>query len=533
MRKAAKAEADLAARAELPDAGGDEEDEDRTHPALPDTGEDEDDIHGVTKEGVSDGAGEGTVATRSHDDEEDEPNEIRVERPVQAVKHTEFVQSYCTLSGLLVNTEYHVQVRAQDQNGEWGEWAERLFDTPPRPPRFPTLKKAAPGLHFTWEAPDVFTSYVYCVEQSVERTTAAKKATSTKMLAQGPEFTEWKIVEVVAIPQCKIRVGAAALNKVRCRVKCSKMDRQEPLWSEYGTVVALASNAPPEPVAHLQVSSLSRTAATLEWTKATQGESGGHQPYPTGTVEYHVMLSAGGQPGSVYASTRQTSHDLPDLQPSTTYSVQVRVETDTGISSRNLLLKFTTKPEGDTTVSRTTSGGAPLGQLDDSALKLPSLAQQPRSSSTSRRDQVEMRHSQGGGSPKRGGSPRRAAPSHVPRPPQKSAGAYGGGSAVARRPHPPSRKRAGTRSDDRGDFGTGKASAPQPRSGSLKKRGTSASRHSRGRQTSARSHRHTSPQRTQLPQVTTKRGAPQDPSNAAMEEYDVVAFDPSDDEHDV
>ncbi|CUG89777.1 Hypothetical protein, putative [Bodo saltans] len=441
-----------------------------------------------------------------------EPDELRIERDID-VKQVKYVQTSCTIDSLMLNTDYHVQVRALDDANEWGCWTELLFDTPPPPPTNVMVRKS--GAQFclvTWDAPDVTNRYQHIVEQAVMKETTTKRGRV--------DMSEWKVVDTVEEPQSRIR-AFGPMNKIRFRVKSCKLDRPTHIMSQYSDVVGMSTSNPPEPVGSLAVATLARNSATIEWSKpapapgeappSAGADRGQAQPAPT--IAYRVLLSIKEQPPVLLTTTKNLTYTLNDLEPNTAYKVQVQVEADSGISQRNVVLRFTTKAESDRTVSRAQAGQPPLGMIisrpgtqegansGQEAVRLPAIAvastQGPKRGTSPLGKGGRTRSTSGGKAktlspkpPLEGGTAARRAPRSSPKraaggvvspkrggsPPNRGAGAAGGSPNVA-----PTRP-------------------PVPR-----------------------------PKDQSLPPVRSRQGAPPQ-SKGPVEQFDFVEFQPSDDE---
>lgn len=231
-----------------------------------------------------------------------------------------YIQTYCAINTLTVNTEYLARIRAQDERREWGEWTELLFETRPLPPGRPTLKKASSNnVTFTWEAPDTIYRYQYCVEQAIVR------AENKRIKVVATEQLEWKIVETTTNETaCKIRTQVP-LNRLRFRVKCCKLDKPVALWSSCSNVAQFASAQPPDPVQGYKLQTISTTGATMEWMRP----SGGVTPQGAGTgggtastapkVLYRVFLSVKDAQAVLLGTTKNSNYTLSDLEPDTQY----------------------------------------------------------------------------------------------------------------------------------------------------------------------------------------------------------------------
>eukprot|EP00755_Sulcionema_specki_P039347 Sspe_Gene.24247::Locus_9579_Transcript_1_1_Confidence_1.000_Length_11937::g.24247::m.24247 len=274
--------------------------------------------------------------------EQAEESNFCVDREMEMNQY-KYIQTYCTIDNLKVNTEYIVRVRALDDYGEWGEYTELQFETPPLPPGRAVLKKAHSNfVAFDWEPPDPFNRYLYCVEQAISRSDrgVGGKTRDDRGGSSGDSHLDWKVVDTVNEPYAKIKT-TVPLAKCRFRVKCCKMDRPVHLWSRYSPIASFTTAVPPDSVTSLTVTSLSRTSATLEWKPPTGAtpQPGKGQAKPT----FKILLGErDGQP-HVVGTTKAYHYELTNLKPNTHYRVQVQVETDSGLSARNTILKFSTR----------------------------------------------------------------------------------------------------------------------------------------------------------------------------------------------
>jgi len=442
------------------------------------------------------GAAEGAEATGT-----DDADTCIIEREMDA-RH-KYIQTFCVADRLSVNTDYHVQIRALDDRNEWGEWSQTVFDTPPNNPGRPTLKKVGNSqVLFTWDPPDGKSRYMYCVEQAVvkDARTKGKSAAPVGNLDQ----LDWRVVDTVEEPQCRIK--APHLNKIRCRVKCCKIDREIHLWSKYSAIAAVSSALPPEPVPSLRVSTLSRTSATVEWGRSpsaqvevapAEGAASPGNTSPTSPsaskIHYRVLIADRDQQQMrTLNHTRNTSYEITDLLPNTAYRVSIQVEVEGGglSSQKNLILKFTTKADNDRSGNAVPKSMAGVVRADsataEDAEKLPALGRAGTHGS-SRADRVDV--------------------SYTPKPPEKERGDQA--PSTARRPQPT------------GKPGTAPAAKPQ-------KPGTAPpKKQPRPPPSTAKA---PPPAPEQLPPVSERPGPPpQGAPHTAVEQFDVVAFAPSED----
>jgi chitodextrinase len=479
-------------------------------------------------------------------------SEFLIEREMEM--KGKYVQSTCSIDNLHINTDYLVQVRAMDDQGYWGCWTELLFDTPPPPPANVTLKKSgAQYVLLAWEPADA-NRYQYCVEQAIAREAPVTATSATASARRRQEPLEWRVVDTVEDCSCRIRAFGPH-NKIRCRVKCCKLDKQTHLFSKYSEIASLSSSNPPEPVQNLVLSMLSRQSAAIEWERPAGGGGGSTppqdalMPQPPKPLAYRVLLGVKEQAPVLLATTRAMTYIMNDLEPNTTYRVQVQVEGEGGLSQKNTILKFTTKLDSDKTVSKAQHGQAPLGIIatrpgtggDDEA-RLPSIVHKPgagvdahmtaRKESPSRRatSAREKQDKRGGAATDDSGSKwtrsdpyglgfsktrAESASVHATRghpSPQKEKELYN--------PQPPAQGKQGKHDAAPRRTVPPQASGPKKTS-PQKQRGASPPRKPQ--------ERHVGPEGT-LPPLAVRRGAPPQGSGAAVEEYDVVGFSHSDDE---
>eukprot|EP01062_Namystynia_karyoxenos_P041208 TRINITY_DN30013_c0_g1_i1.p1 TRINITY_DN30013_c0_g1~~TRINITY_DN30013_c0_g1_i1.p1 ORF type:complete len:4546 (+),score=1598.05 TRINITY_DN30013_c0_g1_i1:76-13638(+) len=400
-------------------------------------------------------------------------DEFCVERDMELNRY-KYIQTYCTVDDLVVNTEYTVRVRAQDERQEWGEWTELVFETPPLPPGKPVLNKAHTNfVAFSWDPPDPYNRYLYCVEQAMAREPRAARGAKEDRTGGSGDGLDWKVVDTVSDTQAKVK-SSAAISKLRFRIKCCKMDKPVHLWSKYSSVAAFTSAAAPDAVTNLQVTSLSKNSATLEWAKPAPQTAPGARQATAPRVTYKVHLGEKDGNTQLVGTTRQCRYELTDLKTNTHYRVQVQVETDSGISARNTVLKFSTR--ADTAGDRGRSGSltgmpTPGGKQDPRGGKsapssrggeaaAPSATESSDTGDAVRLPSISPPAS---GSGPRGGVPKQPHPPAAPAAPAPGTQQRAPGSAPAQ-PHPPSSGSAkGPRA--RGGAGAGAAaasSAPPP-----------------------------------------------------------------------
>jgi hypothetical protein len=188
------------------------------------------------------------------------------------------------------------------------------------------------------------------------------------------------------------------------------------------------------------------------------------------------------------------------------------VEADSGISQRNVVLRFTTKAESDRTVSRAQAGQPPLGMI----ISRPGTQEGANSGQEAvRLPAIAVATAQG---PKRGTSPLGG---------KGRTRSTSGGKAKPMPPKPP--------------LEGGNAARRAPRTGTSPKRAAGASPAKRGGSPNrgagaAGGSPNVAPTRPpvprpkdqSLPPVRSRQGAPQ--SKGPVEQFDFVEFQPSDDE---
>jgi hypothetical protein len=256
---------------------------------------------------------------------------------------------------------------------------------------------------------------------------------------------------------------------------------------------------------------LSRTSATVEWGRSPSAAAAPAEPAGSGAeagaaqspnaaqnrIHYRVLLAERDQQQMRSLNhTRDAQYELTDLQPNTAYRVQVQVEVEGGglVSSKNPVIKFTTKADNDrsgNTVPKSQaavvrSDGTAATNADASQEKLPQLGR-TGTHSAGRADRVDV--------------------NYTPRPPEKDR--QDQAPSTARRPPPQ---------------GKGAAQKPQkPATATPKKQPRPPPREKKEPQPA--------PQGEQLPPVSERPGPPPQgaPSNTAVEQFDVVAFAPSED----
>lgn len=284
------------------------------------------------------------------------------------VRLVKYVQTLSRIDRLEVNTEYHFQVRALDDHNEWGYWSEVFFDTPPNPPQNLVMRKDGALILLSWDPPSRAHNYMYCIEQAVGRDPSVTKegAAPARGAKKDGSTMDWRVVDTVEDTMCRMR-AFGPINRVRCRIKCCKVNTPTYLFSRYSAVVTLSSSLSVEPVADLRLTSLSKSAAIIEWAKADAKAPEPGSPTvpapPPPKISYRVMLAVNTQPLINVATLRATTFELTDLSPSTNYVVQVIPETEGGSCQRNPTLKFTTKAESDRGVYKCAPGQLPLGEL--------------------------------------------------------------------------------------------------------------------------------------------------------------------------
>jgi hypothetical protein len=302
-------------------------------------------------------------------------------------------------------------------------------------------------------------------------------------------------------------------------------------------------------------------------------------PQPPKALAYRVLLSVKEQPPVLLATTRSTTYIMNDLEPNTTYRVQVQVESEGGLSQKNSILKFTTKLDSDKTVSKHQQGQAPLGMITtrpgtsggpgsggNDEMRLPSLVQKPgtgiettagqsggsKSKRTSPTKQRAGSARDGGGNDRGwqkadpyglGGS---GATQAKARAESASAKATRGSSSPPKdkelyHPQPPVPAK-GSRTDAAPrrvphNANTGKQQQPSSQKPGSGSGGGTGQRQSPQRAGTAGGGRHGGGGHQHeagggsLPPLAVRRGAPPGGgSSAAVEEYDVVGFNHSDDE---
>jgi chitodextrinase len=435
---------------------------------------------GDTSAGDPDGAARSDPTDGAGADDDDE---VRVMEREMDHRHSKYMQTFCVAENLQVNTDYHVQVRALDDRQEWGEWSDLVFDTPPMPPSRPTLKKQGNSLLvFTWDPPDATGQYLYLVEQSVMKDKKGQGKNAKETTSEG----EWKPVDTYDEPVAKIR-ATGVLNKIRCRVKCCKVDRPVHLWSQFTQPVALASQQPPQPTPYLNVVSTSRTSAHCEWARSpsapAEAQQGVASPTaPASRIQYKVLFAARDHAMTVATTTRALAYELTDLAPNTAYRVQVVVETDAGVASQgNPIQRFTTRAEGD-------KGGK--GPVPATARPLTSEGRLPALTASTTRGVMTQ-------------SARDT--SYTPKPPADP-------NQRGNRPHPPPLA----------------AKGPQKPPGSKTVTGRRMSSSSRASLDGAARDDTPSQSQPQLPPVE-RRGPPPQSESHDMASYEVVGFAPSED----
>eukprot|EP00760_Papus_ankaliazontas_P006924 PhM_4_TR1322/c0_g1_i1/m.101035 len=285
-----------------------------------------------------------------------------------------YIQTYCAVNTLTVNTEYIARIRAMDDRKEWGEWTETQFETRPLPPTRVMLRKGGNKVIITWEAPDTIHRYQYQVEQAIIRPDG-KRSKGGKS-----EDLEWKVVDTPQNEtQSEVRTQVQP-SKLRFRIRCCKMDRPVQQWSAYSATATFASAQPPDPVPGYKLISVSTTAATIEWLRPagsspTQGSAASVAAAHAKT-QFRVYLGAREAQQALLGTTKNTTYTLTDLEPNTQYRFYVVVETDTGLSARNQVFKFATRPEvhpaSKARGSSRTSVDAPASPSD--SVKLPNIS---------------------------------------------------------------------------------------------------------------------------------------------------------------
>ena len=346
------------------------------------------------------------------------------------VRLVKYVQTLSRIDRLEINTEYHFQVRALDDFNEWGQWSEAFFDTPPMPPQNLMMRKEGAMILLSWDPPSRAHRYMYCIEQAVGRegqadgpsglaggangrrgSTVAKGGGSGKTSLRGggnsprggPAASakkdgvamDWRVVDTVEDTMARVR-AFGPIHRVRCRIKCCKLDTPAHLFSRYSAVVTVNSNVGVEPVEGLRVAAVSKSTAVIEWDRidpsaAIASSAGGGNPSsgsqstsaaaaagasngdgvtaviapapPPPRVAYRVLLAVNNQPLTTVATLKSNTFELTDLRPATMYVVQVITETDVGTCQRNATLRFATRPDGDRGVYKWAPGQPPLGDL--------------------------------------------------------------------------------------------------------------------------------------------------------------------------
>ena len=269
---------------------------------------------------------------------DEKSSEFFLEREME-INRFKYIQTYCTTDDLQVNTEYLVKVRAVDDRTRHGEWTELIFETPPLPPGKPVLKKAHSNyIAFEWDPPDGMNKYLYCVEQAI-----SKDRKKDERGGSADTAVDWKVVDTVTDACAKIKT-ATALTKCRFRVKCCKMDKTVHLWSKYSQVAYFTAAAPPDAVSNLNITSLSKSSATLEWTRSLQQNGADGKPAPP-KVMFKVLLGEKDGPVQFIGTTKICKYELTSLKPNTHYRTQVQVETENGLSAKNTILKFSTRAD--------------------------------------------------------------------------------------------------------------------------------------------------------------------------------------------
>eukprot|EP00756_Hemistasia_phaeocysticola_P017473 Hpha_TRINITY_DN15540_c1_g11::TRINITY_DN15540_c1_g11_i1::g.104301::m.104301 len=465
-------------------------------------------------------------------------DEFCVEREMEMNRY-KYIQTYCTVDDLTVNTEYTVKVRAQDEKTEWGEWTELMFETPPLAPGKPILNKAHSNfVAFSWDPPDPYNRYLYCVEQA---TTRDNRTGKVKDGAPGDGGLDWRVVDTVSDTMAKVK-STTAISKLRFRVKCCKMDKPVHLWSRYSPIAAFTTAAAPEAVTNLIVTSLSKNSATLEWTRpAPPSAQAGRQPAAPPRVTYKVHLGEKDGASQLVGTTKQARYELTDLKSNTHYRVQVQVETELGLSARNTVLKFSTRADTAGDRGRT-------GSVSDMTPRPPQGSDRKANTAPAGRDQVQSatESSDTGDrvklpaispprtAPGRAAAPPTAGPPRQPQPPQQPRPPGEPASGSAHRP-PPQGGRAPRRPGDTPEGGARPPRRPQQPQQGGKRPLTSESGGSNtaagvlgsGFEQLPAVYSQGSDMRTSPPRGQRRQGDSK--SNHSDEEYDIVSFQQSDD----
>ncbi|KAH9577680.1 hypothetical protein LSM04_006538 [Trypanosoma melophagium] len=276
-----------------------------------------------------------------------------LEREIEVDKEAEDPTTLCELDGLDNCTCYTIQVRAMDNNEMWGAWEEVIVETAPLPPQSVTLRRVnAQFCLLQWEAPDNRYLYRYVVEQVNYIPTDSRGGGKSKTTM------DWRVVDTVEDTSCRVRCTAPG-GKLRFRVKATRAGGDGLVFSEYCDPVRLTSGTPPEPVQQLRVSTLSSSGFTVEWTPSRSEPTRGASR-AAAAIAYRIYLAAGDRAPILAAAVRGTSHTLADLEPATTYTVQVVAEGPDGISYGNPMLRVVTRPAGDNVVLHHVDGQPPL-----------------------------------------------------------------------------------------------------------------------------------------------------------------------------
>jgi len=274
------------------------------------------------------------------------PSEFNEEKDFTVEQATEAEYKW-TVENLSLACRFVARVCCQDSVGEWGDWSELVFESPPYAPGRPVMRQYDKQITgFSWDPPDTFVKYKYQVEMGVIEVPKAAKGKKGKKPEKppsqdGPEVEKinWKELEITEVNACATKNGKDPLPRLRWRVRCCRLNREMDLWSDWSQVATFVDTAPPDPPVNITIAQLTKNFAQVEWERPVNIKN-----HPNSVFKVYLAEREG--PLNLVAVTRDTVHKLEKLKPATPYRVCVHTESETGVSQKNPVMRFGTKTEG-------------------------------------------------------------------------------------------------------------------------------------------------------------------------------------------